>query len=211
MLFPFFSGKQPGVILSFCIPFPLPGLFCLLLLGSCFELHFSKRFSLPVLFCRRWFGFLLTFHSAMRSSGSSKLAQKTWTLQKSKCCDGFPLLLSSFWLAGRKRLFGFITAVGVGTDFVAFKHYLENARQLCTTMLSVWRTRESSNPQTQFAAIVRLPLHCFLVMVLAREPPLACGFYLIIITSHLVPKSIGSAAGGNPASKHLAHNYQLLL
>lgn len=142
----------------------------------------SKCFSLPVLFCRRWFGFLPIFHSVMKSSGSSRLAQKTLTLQKSKCCDGFPVLLSTVWLAGRKRSFVLITAVDVGTDFVAFKHYLEYAQQLHTTTLGEWRRGKSSNPQTQFSAILRPPLHCFLLMVLMREPPLLWGFYLIVIT-----------------------------
>lgn len=76
----------------------------------------------------------------MKSSGSLRLVQKTLTLQKSKWCDGFPVLLSSFWLAGRKRSFVFITTVHGGTDFVAFKSYLENTQQLCTIMLGLWRT-----------------------------------------------------------------------
>lgn len=142
----------------------------------------SKCLWLSVLFCRHWFGFLPIFHSVMKSSGSSRLARKTLTLQKSKCCDGFPVLLSTFWLAGRKRSFVFITAVNVGTDFVAFKDYLENAHQLHTTTLGEWRTGKSSNPQTQFSSILHPPLHCFLLTVLVREPPLVCGFYLIVIT-----------------------------
>lgn len=184
----FLSSQVSSQVWCFPFVFPSPQQDCFAssclfrCLRPCFELDFSKCFSLPVLLCRRWFGFLLTFHSVMKSSGSSRLAQKTLTLQKSKCCDGFPVLLRSFWLAGRKRSFGFITAVGVGTDFVAFKHYLENAQQLRTTRSGVWSTGESSNPQTQFSAILRPPLHCFLLMVLMKEPPLACRFYLIIIT-----------------------------
>lgn len=123
---------------AWCFPFVFPYPYqnsWLLLLGRfhvwvlCFERDFSKCFSLSVLFCRHWFGFLLTFPSAMKSSGSLRLAQKTLTLQKSKCCGVFLVLLRSFWLAGRKRSFDFITTVEVGTAVVAFNHYLGNAPQ----------------------------------------------------------------------------------
>lgn len=101
----FLSSQVSSQVWCFPFVFPSPRQDCFAssclfrCLRPCFELDFSKCFSLPVLLCRRWFGFLLTFHSAMKSSGSSRLAQKTLTLQKSKCCDGFPVLLRSFWLA----------------------------------------------------------------------------------------------------------------
>lgn len=81
----------------------------------------SKCLWLSVLFCRHWFGFLPIFHSVMKSSGSSRLARKTLTLQKSKCCDGFPVLLSTFWLAGRKRSFVFYYCCKRGNRFCGFQ------------------------------------------------------------------------------------------
>lgn len=170
----------------FSISFPLPRLFCCFLLGSLDTWgHVSK-----LAFLSACPSLLIPFAGAGSTSPSHFTVR--WSLQVLWGSPRRPqpskrvsaaCISSSSWLAGRKmKVIHLNATVSVGTDFVAFKYYLRKCPAIMYNHLGVWRTEKSSSPQTHFSAIPRPLLHCFLLMLLMREPPLACEFYLIIIT-----------------------------